>query len=40
MIDKKLKAIQKFKENIEALSSDEIDKLNKQAEKALTIKHN
>jgi len=40
VIDKKLKAIQKFKKEIEALTPDEIDELNKEAIKALTINHN
>jgi len=38
--DKKLEAVQKFKKNIEKLSPAEIDELNKEAIKALTIKHN
>jgi len=40
VVDKKLEAVQKFKKNIEKLSPAEIDELNKEAIKALTIKHN
>ena len=36
-MNKKIKAIQKFKKEIEALTPEEIDELNEEAEKALRI---
>lgn len=37
MTEEKIKAVEKFKEEIEACSPDEIDELNELAEEALTI---